>query len=285
VARMQTARERNVSDSASETFWLVQPVHLPGSSSWGRAGAVIETIEEEGACPTCGVLSSRVKERPPVRLRDLSASGQRVQLWCRRRRLGCRESAWPRGSFTQVSAQVPARARVTTRVRQRLTEVIAGSNRAVAEVVAEHCVAWHTAHPLVAAAARWLPEPTPTGTGDRRDLTRRVRWILRDAGGRRAWRRSDPWMTSFLDADPARAGLLLGPGPGRSGACVRAWLAEQTADFRDAVQLVVIDPSAPYASGIRTALPRARIAVDKWCRACRQWARGSPLPARPLVGR
>ena len=39
---------------------------------------------------------------------------------------------------------------------------------------------------------------------------------------------------------------------------------EQTAAFRDTVELVVIDPSAPYAAGIRAALPKARIAVDKW---------------------
>ena len=45
---------------------------------------------------------------------------------------------------------------------------------------------------------------------------------------------------------------------------MREWLAEQTAAFRDTVELVVIDPSAPYAAGIRAALPKARIAVDKW---------------------
>jgi transposase len=52
--------------------------------------------------------------------------------------------------------------------------------------------------------------------------------------------------------------------PGRTGACVREWLAEQTPAFRGAVEIVVIDPSAPYAAGIRTALPQGRIAVDKW---------------------
>jgi transposase len=228
---------------------------------------VIETIEREGACPACGVLSARVKERPLVQLRDLPASGQRVQLWCRRRRLACREPDCPRRSFTQVSAQVPARARLTGRLRERLAAAIAGSNRGVAEVAAEHGVSWHTAHrALVAAAARWLPEPTPTRVlGIDETRARSVRWILEEEdGGQWVWRRSDPWMTSFVDADPSRAGLLLGLAPGRSGSCVRAWLGEQTPAFRDAVQLVVIDPSAPYASGIRTALPAARIAVDKW---------------------
>jgi transposase len=227
---------------------------------------VIETIEPEGACPACGVVSARVKDRPLVRLRDLPAGGQRVELWCRRRRLACREPACPRLSFTQASTQVPARARITARLRQQLAAAIAGSNRAVADVAAEHGVSWHTAHKaLVGAAARWLPQPTPTRVlGIDETRTRSVRWILEDAAGKRVWRRSDPWMTSFVDADPARAGVLLGLAPGRSGACVRAWLGEQTSAFRDQVELVVIDPSAPYASGIRAALPKARIAVDKW---------------------
>ena len=74
---------------------------------------------------------------------------------------------------------------------------------------------------------------------------RTVRWILAEQG----WRRSDPWMTSFVDADTTGPGLLLGLAPGRSGACVRTWLAEQTPQFRAGIELVVIDPSAPYASG------------------------------------
>jgi transposase len=41
-------------------------------------------------------------------------------------------------------------------------------------------------------------------------------------------------------------------------------LGEQSEAFRNAIKIVVIDPSAPYASGIRTALPNVKIAVDKW---------------------
>src|SRR5215213_5450585 len=186
---------------------------------------VIETIDREGACPACGVLSARVKDRPLVRLRDLPASGQRVELWCRRRRLACREPNCPRLSFTQVSAQVPARARLTARLRQALAAAIAGSNRAVADVAGEHEVSWHTAHTaLVAAAARWLPAPTPTRVlGIDETRARSVRWILEPAG----WRRSDPWLTSFVDAEPTRSGRLLGLAPGRSGGCVRTWLGQQ----------------------------------------------------------
>jgi hypothetical protein len=159
-----------------------------------------------------------------------------------------------------VTAEIEPRSRLTGRLR--LAAAIAGSNRAVSDVAPEYGVAWQTAHAaLVAAAARWLPEPAPTPVlGIDETRARRVRWILEPAG----WKRSDPWLTSFVDADPTRNGPLLGLAPGRSGACVRTWLAEQSDAFRAAVHIVVIDPSAPYAAGVRAALPHAQIAVDHW---------------------
>ena len=57
----------------------------------GQVKIMIETVSRDGPCPSCGVLTSRVKERPLVRVKDLPASGQRVQLWWRKRRLACLE--------------------------------------------------------------------------------------------------------------------------------------------------------------------------------------------------
>jgi transposase len=78
-----------------------------------------------------------------------------------------------------------------------------------------------------------------------------VRWILDGI----TWQRSDPWITSFVDCTPCHPGPLLGLAPGRTGGCVREWLGEQSDAFRRRIEIVVIDPSAPYASGIRAALP------------------------------
>jgi transposase len=223
---------------------------------------VVETVEQQGVCPECGTASSRVKERSLVRIRDLPAADQQVALWWHKRRLVCLQPSCPRTSFTQVSTEIPPRSRLTGRLRQRLAEAIARSNRAVSEVAGEYGVAWRTAHrAFVAAAATWLPAPEPTRVlGIDETRARTVRWILADVG----WRRSDPWMTSFVNADTTGPGLLLGLAPGRSGGCVRTWLGEQSTQFRAGIELVVIDPSAPYASGIRSALPQARIAVDHW---------------------
>jgi len=223
---------------------------------------VIEMVAREAACPACGVLTSRVKDRPLVAVKDLDASGQRVDLWWRKRRLVCAEPECPKGTFTQRSTEVPPRARLTNRLRQRIAEAIASGNRAVSEVAGDYGVSWPTAHTaLIKAAARWLPEPEQTRVlGIDETRASRVRWILQET----TWKRSDPWMTSFVNADTTLAGRLLGLAPGRSGACVKDWLDAQTKAFHDGIELVVIDPSAPYASGVRAALPDVRIAVDKW---------------------
>jgi transposase len=228
----------------------------------GTVKVIIEQAAREGPCPDCGVLSGMVKDRPVRRIKDVPASAQRVELWWRKRRLVCAESLCPRRSFTQTAAAVRPRGRVTERLRDRVATAIAGSNRAVSEVAAGYGVSWPTAHrALVAAAARWLPEPEPTSRlGIDETRFRSVRWVLDGV----TWRRSDPWLTSFVDCSRDGPGSLLGLAPGRTGACVRDWLAEQTPQFRAAIEIVVIDPSAPYASGIRVALPNALIAVDGW---------------------
>ena len=47
----------------------------------GQVKIVIESVSREGACPACGVVSGRVKDRPLRRIADLPASGQQAQLW------------------------------------------------------------------------------------------------------------------------------------------------------------------------------------------------------------
>ena len=66
--------------------------------------------------------------------RDLSACGQQIELWWRKRRLWCRESLCPRRSFTQACEAVKPRGRITERLRDKLASAIAGSNRPVSDV-------------------------------------------------------------------------------------------------------------------------------------------------------
>ncbi len=90
----------------------------------------------------------------------------------------------------------------------------------------------------------------------------RPRWVPAGVGadGRTRWVSTDPWETGFVDLVGGQG--LLGQVDGRTSAAVQGWLAGRSQGFRDAVQVVVIDPHASYAAAVRAALPGARIAVD-----------------------
>ena len=177
-----------------------------------------------------------------------------------KRRFRCAEAACVRRSFTETSGQLPARSRLTTRLPKKISAAVSTTNRAMSEVGNDYGVAWWTVHRvLVAAAADVLGAAEPTTTiGIDETRARSVRWLLGEVG----WHRSDPWMTSIVDLERSSRGGIIGLAPGRSGACVEGWLALQNGEFRAAVQVVAIDPSAPYAAGIRRALPHARIVLD-----------------------
>jgi transposase len=226
----------------------------------GGRRVLVESLATEGGCPACGVLSGLIQDRPMSRIKDLPHGQVPLRVWVRKRRFRCVETACPRRSFTETSSQLPARSRLTTRLRSKISAAVSTTNRAMSEVGNDYGVAWWTVHRvLVAAAADVLGQAEPTTTiGIDETRARSVRWLLGEVG----WRRSDPWMTSIVDLNPASRGGIIGLAPGRSGACIEGWLALQSSEFRAHVQVVAIDPSAPYAAGIRRALPHARIVLD-----------------------
>ena len=67
---------------------------------------VVETVDRYGACLGCGQVSSRVKQRPRVQIKDLPVGESRVDLWWRKRRLVCVNPQCGRGSFTQTMPQI-----------------------------------------------------------------------------------------------------------------------------------------------------------------------------------
>ena len=230
----------------------------------GGRRVLVESVAEQGGCPACGVLSGLIKDRPTSRVKDLPHGPVPLVVWVRKRRFACVEVLCARRSFTETSAQLPARARVTTRLKVKVCAAVTTTNRAVSEVAKDHGIAWGTVHRiLVKAAADILGQAAPTSMiGIDETRARSVRWIQEDLEQTSTWRRSDPWMTSIVDLDRSHPGGIIGLAAGRSGACVEGWIALQSKQFRAAVKVVAIDPSAPYASGIRRALPGARIVLD-----------------------
>jgi hypothetical protein len=137
-----------LSDPAGVLFGLEGEFHVLFVQRIGPTAVkmIIEQIAREGPCPVCGVLSSVVKDRPLMQLKDLPACGQAVELWWRKRRLLCGERLCPR------PAAVRPRGRVTERLRDKIATAIARSNRSVADIAAEYGVSWPTAHKAQAGA-------------------------------------------------------------------------------------------------------------------------------------
>jgi transposase len=210
-------------------------------------------------CPGCGVLAGRVHSRRRQQLRDLPVAGPVELVWMKRRWF-CDEPRCPRGTFSEVTDQVPAFARSTARLCQALVTAVVVSGRAASEVARAHRVSWWlVASMLIAAADVLLADPDRVlvhrlGVDEHR--YRSVRFF-RDAEG--GWRRYEPWMTTLVDADTGR---VLGVVDGRDSAGVGTWLAARSPAWREAVQVVAIDPSAAFRKALREHLPAAAISVD-----------------------
>lgn len=214
-------------------------------------------------CPDCGVVTGDPYDHRDRVIKDLPFGQRPLALVWHQRRFTCDEDQCRRKIFTETSVQIPVRHRLTMRLRCKLEASASGSARSVSDVAKEYRVSWGTVHDaLVRKAMMLLPDPRPTTMiGIDETRARSVRWRCDDE---LKWTRSDPWMTSFVDLDLSHAGGLIGLVPGRSGASVRTWLNAQTPAWRAGIEIVAIDPSAPFAAAIRDILTHATLVVDHW---------------------
>ena len=118
-----------------------------------------------------------------------------------KRRFACAEPLCHKRTFVETSEQVPARARVTTRLRQLVLQAVTGAGRAVSEVAAAHGLSWRTVQRCVSAAAELAADPDSVvvrrlGIDEHR--YRSVRFFRDPATN--AWRRYEPWLGGLIEA-------------------------------------------------------------------------------------
>src|SRR5271169_1958344 len=159
---------------------------------------VVTTASSAAGCPQCGVVSTSVKQRRTTRPRDLPYGEEPLAVRWRKRQYRCREQACARRAFTESIAEIPPRARLTSRLCRQLASQVA-SGRSVAAVAAQYRVSWPVAHRHYAVHADALltePEP-PAVLGI--DETRRgkPKWIQDPVTGR--WVRTERFETNFTD--------------------------------------------------------------------------------------
>ena len=205
----------------------------------------VAVARPEAACPRCGVFSARVKQYVAQRVRDGVSFARLTTLVWIKRRFRC-DTPGCKPSFTESTVQVPARARLTTRLREAIGRAVRTRN--VAEVAAEHRVSWWTAWKATvieaakALAARPVLPPEQLGLDET------------------TFRRPQRFATGLVDLSSGRLWDLL---EGRSKAVVAGRLAELGADA-ERISDVVIDPFAGYKAAARELVPHARRTADKF---------------------
>ena len=169
-----------------------------------------------------------------------------------------------RSSFTEAIPAVPARARLTVRLRAELAVAVAEQHRCVAETAAHYQVGWATVHDtFIAHVAEPLAVAPPEVTVLGIDETRRGKPIWTQDPDTGRWVLAcDRWHTGFVNA--ASTGGLLAQVEGRSAAVVTAWLTAQPQGWRRGITHVAIDLSASYAKAVRDGLPDAVLVADRF---------------------
>jgi transposase len=223
---------------------------------------LITADEQARTCPECAVPSTRMKEWVTTRPRDLPVAGRPADLRWRKRRWHCDQPTCSRKTFTETVEQVPARARLTDRLRRAAGAAVADGGRTIVQSARDHGLSW----PVVSAAftvhARAvLPEqPEPVAALGIDEIRRgRPQWTW-DAE-RECWEITvDRWHVGFVDLAGGQG--LLGQVEGRTATVVKDWLDQRDEDWRQRVRFVAIDMCTIFKSAIREVLPQARLVVD-----------------------
>jgi hypothetical protein len=145
INRGTTSRGRRYGLAARGCERSFRPARIPCHRRVDRPGRLrqgtLASTAQEAPCPSCGVLSGRVHQRVRQRLADVPVAS-RVEVVLVERRFTCPESMCGRRTFVETSDQMPLRARVTTRLRVVLLEVVGSAAPVVAEVADGHGVSW-----------------------------------------------------------------------------------------------------------------------------------------------
>ncbi|MCP3820573.1 ISL3 family transposase [Streptomyces sp. A3M-1-3] len=185
-----------------------------------------------------------------------------MEFFWHKRRWWCGEAACPRKSFTEQIEEIPAGARITTRLRAWAGHRVRDAGSTVVQAGRDLGLSWPVVmNAFRTAATTVIQAPLPQVEVLGIDETRRgrTRWEQDPDTGK--WKLTrDRWHTGFVDA--LGTGGLLGQVEGRTAADVLAWLSTTPVTWRKNIRYVAIDMSATYRAAIRTGLPGAIVVVD-----------------------
>jgi transposase len=223
----------------------------------------VTTCDPDAAvCPDCGVRAVRMHERAVTGPADVHRGADQVMLVWLKHRWKCQNEQCGRVTFTESLPQVPARARLTERLRDHAAHLVGEVGAPVATAARESGLSWPTVHEAFCGQADTvLDQPLHPVRVLGIDETRRGRsrfTLDADTGAYELV--ADRWHTGFVDICGDQG--LLGQVEGRTADDTAYWLAQAGPAWRQRVDTVVIDMCTIYAAAVRRMLPHATLAVD-----------------------
>jgi transposase len=148
VAKQETREAAGPSHGTTLLFGLpgVRVARVEMSAHGTRVVHVVTDDPAASAYPSCGVFSTAVKGNVTTRPRDIPYGETGIAVIWHKRRWWCAEVACRRSSFTEQVAEIPARHRITGRVRRQIAHAVGDWNRSVSEAAGAFSVSWPTAH-------------------------------------------------------------------------------------------------------------------------------------------
>ena len=218
----------------------------------GELIVTVESTRAKATCPSCR-RRAQAQDRVEVHLRDLHISGRPCRLVVKKRRWRCRTTGCVRKTWTEKLPGVAPRQVLTDRAGVEVTRQVGQLCRSVASVAAEYGVGWDTAWSAVTLHGRPLVDD-PHRVGPTRALGVDEHSYL--AATRE---HTTIYATVLVDLDRRKVIDLF---EGRSAAKLRRWTSRRTKRWQRGVQVVALDLTDTYRSGLSPHLAHATRVAD-----------------------
>jgi transposase len=225
---------------------------------------LLTDAESARHCPMCGFRSETPHSNVETRPRDLAVAGRRTEPTWRKKRWRCMEPSCPKVTFTEAVPQIPARSRLTGRLREQLGRDVGDRGHTVVQAGRDHAVSWPIVMNAVRAhGAKALPPQDPQVEALGIDETRRgkAKYAFDAVTGKWCTVR-DKWHVGFVDLYGGTG--MLGQAEGRFAETVATWINTHDARWKAAVKFVAIDMCQIFACAVRAELPEATLVVDRF---------------------
>jgi transposase len=211
-------------------------------------------------CPGCGG-EGLYRDTVVRKVTDVPVVGHPLRLRVRVPRYRCTSSECPREVFAHNTSRLARPGWSTTRRCARyILRRLMIDRATIAAVARELGLSWDTVNGIAMDATAMIVAADTRLDGVRVIGVDEHRWSHTRRHG------EDGYVTVIIDLTPVLEGTgrarLLDLVPGRSAAALKSWLADQSPQFRDQVQVVAMDGFGGYKTAASEVLPDATAVMD-----------------------